>query len=536
MKIKIKLIVLLLIGTMSLGLGLKAETKYYNMVQMKDFVFDLDLGIYSDVPITVKKDVKYTFFLNGIYYGQGAPYLDLEEYYLEIDYEGIDDTWEYRLVYDEESKSVGAEFEAKSNQINRIHLPLPDEGVGLNQAIPYVVLYEGGFKMFPGFRLNNKPESGIYDVPEEYVYFVSTHNLETLDEIIENIQVTNPIPNSNREHLRVKIDKYSKRVDLYKEGDYPVIIYFMSDDNYIFSALNILIRVVDVTGPVFIGPSELLVSVENDDTIEVLIADYYYAEDESGIETEIIIINEDYQPGVLGFYNVELETEDLKGNISNKIIQIEVEDTINPVIVGPKNVYTYKNDEVLEEADILKLFKITDNDQISNSTVLMEDYLLTPKEPGIYQALIKATDRANNITEYTINIVVLNDEVPGFILNNDLFIDITTANQMTDQDIKEWIYKELSANNFNVSNLMVLHNEYNESKIPGEYYVYYSYDFQDKTYNNRVLINVTQEPNKASNKTIIIASSIAGILLISLAITSIILKRKKTLLIDFINN
>lgn len=527
MKIKTKIITLLLIGIMSLGLNLKAEPKYYNMVQMKDFVFDLDLGIYTEVPISVKKDVEYTFALTEIYYGQGAPYLDREEYYLEVDYEGIDKTVKYRLVFDELSGTVGAEFEAESNQINRIYLPLPDEGVGLNNSIPYITLYEGNFKAFPGFSLNTKPDSGIYDIPKEYVYFVSTHNLETIDEIIEKIEIVNPVIDAKWEHLRVARDNYSKRTDLYKEGDYQVIIYCMDDENYIYSSLNLVVRVVDVTGPIFIGPEKVVISVEDTFSIQEIIEDYYSAEDESGIKTEITIVTEAYQPGVLGFYNVELESRDPKGNVTRKTIEIEVEDTIKPIIIGPKNVYTYKSDDSLTEAEVLKLFKITDNDIVANSTVLMEDYLLTADEPGIYEATIRAVDQAGNIAEFTINIVVLDDKVPGFILNNEFFIDLTTANQMTDQDIKEWIYKELLANNFNVSNLTVLHNEYNEAKIPGEYYVYYSYDFQDKTYNNRVLINVTEEPNKEINKTAIVVTSIVGILIIGLVVTTIVYKKKK---------
>jgi len=128
---------------------------------------------------------------------------------------------------------------------------------------------------------------------------------------------------------------------------------------------------------------------------------------------------------VTGEYTATAKVLDNSGNETVEMFSIFVEDNIPPNIIGPSAIYKSSN-KILGSEFFLQYFEAYDdydgslNEKLSISS---DSFTGNANREGLYTITIEVSDESNNITNYDLNITVIDNlEVPLVIGNSKIII------------------------------------------------------------------------------------------------------------------
>ena len=195
----------------------------------------------------------------------------------------------------------------------------------------------------------------------------------------------------------------------------------------------------------------------------------------------------------------------------------------SPVVRGPSSIYLYTTDTPITNAAIQQKLQATDAVDGSNITITIpvNEYNQTTM-PGRYKVHFSVKDTQQNETIFIVYVHVIDNRGPSFE-QSELILLKTTADQMSEDDIVDWLRDQLNLSGYHVQNLQILYNEYaSNQNEKGSYYVYFTYDIEGESYTSRVRIDV----KKKELPWLTIGSSFAGVIFITGGLW-IYLKRKR---------
>lgn len=499
------------------GFKLKAEEYILkNILDLKNITIGenpeesyRDYYIATAKPIELVEGNTYTFVISEDYYGKenfSETYFDYELFYyfknpLTNETYGRTNTYKFKDSYAYMTfTATYSLFVIKEFPINII----PDTP---NQDI---MLFEGDIQLFDGSFTNYKTQY----ITQNWVYLKDYDKVISTLDIISNIKVLGAI----NEDYKIVFDEYTPNQD--KLGEYSIVLMATNESNN-KSLLKIIVKNTDITPPVFTGSTFYKVELKKDMPLVEVVTNSVDVRDNSSLinKQDIIIKSDNYTPNKdnLGSYLVVLEAKDEAGNTTLLEVTIEVYDDTAPVITGPRQIYRYSTDPILTNDDIKSFFTITDNvdEQIESSLIITGSH---EQIPGFYEYTLTVSDLSGNTTTVPLTVHVLSGSQPHFNYDGGLIITYGEYKNMTHEDIKEWILN----NHKEATNINILIDESKYLKDKDEaMYLYYSYELNNQTYYERILI-------ESSNEKAHLEMIIAGVLLvINVSLLVVFIKRPK---------
>lgn len=460
-------------------------------------------------PIVLEKGETYTFVISEDYFDDrtfGHIDLDYEVYYTFIDpdtdeWVGACNSYYFGSTY------AYMSFVAIYSLLDIRELALEQKPNTPNQDI---MLYRGGIEMFNGEYTSFK---SCYTTIN-WVYLKDYDVEVNIEDIISSIDVLDS-PNVTFEMIE---DNYSPNKD--KIGEFNIILMANSRSNN-KSLLKIIVRIADITPPVFLGDSVFDLELkENMPTVEDVIYQIDVIDNYSLLSRQdIVVVSDNYSNNKnnVGSYTIVLEAKDAFNNTSTKEVTVNVFDQTPPVIRGPREIFRYSTDSLLTNEEIKMFFTVEDNvdGNLTNDLLVEGNY---ERIPGIYEYILTVSDYSGNTATHNLLVNVLDGNYPVFIDNGTYIMAYGIYKDMTHEDIKNWIL----GNHENAEDIKILIDESMYLKDKDQpMYVYYSYSLNEQTHYGRILI----EPSK--EKEIVNIVVISSLIILNIGVLIVFIKRPK---------
>ncbi|MDL2291977.1 hypothetical protein LJC17_00060 [Acholeplasma sp. OttesenSCG-928-E16] len=466
------------------------------------------------IPIKVKNGVEYVIITSDNFVGErNGEYIDLIEYEIVEVNNKKNNKVSFEVAEKNGTIVYYTSFTARDSLINIVDFPTKESKLG------ELMLMEGNINDFEKFVPYVGPREGTEF--DGVVYCAPNKKLD-LDQLATSIK------NNNQEILEIKKkqDRYSER---YQEvGSHDVVYHFVYSKNIV--VYNLEIRVMDLDAPSIVGPTVLNFSISDNVTDEAILSNFQFNDNvtDSDLLVKEVVYNEYINhKGERGSYEAKIKVTDEFDNETEQIIVVRVGQTFSAVAEGPSKIFLYTDQDPLTDADIFNRYTLSEGIDASKVTMtIMNNNYLGNKRPGTYQMTVRFEYKETANTRITTNIglviVVVDREIPSLNIP-EMILNLEEANRMTNSEIKDYIASELLRKLPAASNIELLLNEYEASEGAGTYFVYYRFNLEEKTYSNRLMINVIEKENGFNPLFIVIPS----IVFVSLGIiVFIILKRK----------
>lgn len=245
---------------------------------------------------------------------------------------------------------------------------------------------------------------------------------------------------------------------------------------------NIEVWVQDKTSPIITGKSTFTSNMSSPLT-EAAIRSQLSANDnvDGNISNKIQVVTDGFtgNENKKGTYTIKYKVVDTAGNESAVYtVTVSAVDDVKPVISikeGYSDTYTssYKNTISLET--IKASLVATDNVDGEIAFEIIEDkYSGSSSIPGTYTISFRSTDSAGNISEVKVITITVTDEIPPVFYASGLFIGVSQAQTLSQQDIVNLLLHMQGLQNEGVS-VRMESNEYMVDGInePGVYRMSY---------------------------------------------------------------
>ncbi|QWB95891.1 hypothetical protein KHQ89_08290 [Mycoplasmatota bacterium] len=459
---------------------------------------------YTENLVSITPNETYTLVMSYDYIGDYMEaVLDSE---FEFELQTNNEPFAYSYVDDSDQMLVYTEFVALED-FYIFYIPyLMNKDIANYE----IMIYKGNYEDFEGFA----PYVGYTFVRDMYAELELDYDaLITTEEILSYIDVTN----AQGEEISLVTLEDTFSISDKSPGIYQMTLYTVS--NSLSKTLHLDIKIIDFTPPQILGENIVYVRYDNKPSIEEMISLYEVTDNVDQLTSQDIQIIDDggyAENADIGTYEIVLSVEDSSGNKTNKTIAINIEDQAAPVILGPSNLTIYTTDDPYTSSYIIDQFKVSDDYDTDLEITIEEDNYLQNKTEGIYMMTLIAVDQSGNETKVEIKIHVIENAGPTIEINNPI-IETTTDEQLSASDIDKYLKNELTQLNSKIKNVNIIYNEYdNHQEQPGSYYVYYDYELDDKIYESRILINVSEENNIFDYWYYIVASiGVAGTIFIA---------------------
>ncbi len=299
--------------------------------------------------------------------------------------------------------------------------------------------------------------------------------------IADHIYVYDDIDGDLTDQIVVTHDEYSANMNT--AGEYDVTLE-ASDSSGNTSSFGLTILVKDELAPDIIGPTTITTPVDDQMTIEALIAAHYAATDGHDGALPITVVSDAYTANMtmLGSYAVELAATDASGNTTSKTIDINVVDLLAPTLESDSNI-TIVLSNPQDLTMILDQLVIQDNYDSAASlerSVIADQYTSNELSTGTYVVEVSYTDASFNTALFVLNITIVDDIAPTITGTDTISTSYTTAPTMS-----ELLDELIVADNhdlLDINDLVIVANTYgNRSETVGDFYV--EYELQDDSGN-----------------------------------------------------
>lgn len=473
-----------------------------------EYMWDMPGYARTTEPILLKANTTYTLVMSEVFLGQHWNFPDM----MEIEVEENDGTPVYaeRPILDLANQRAYMTFETGEGFMNILKMPVNDQ---FNYE---VILYEGVYANFPGFVPYVKDSE-----PLEY------HGVLPLDydqqpsiEVIKSYVIAKN-PQGSVITSTLIYDEYSSSNKL--PGTYHMIFETMY--HAIKKRYHLDVRIFDITPPELTIEQGVDIPVDQKWSLDDLRMLVMVQDNVDSLDPmNLYVMSDTYSEATtIGTYQVTFGLKDASGNEGTVMIPIELIDRTGPVVKGPSSIYLYTTDEPMTNLTIQSKLQVSDAVDGTNVTITIpiNEYNQTTIA-GRYKVHFSVKDTQQNETIFIVYVHVIDNRGPSFE-QSELILLKTTADQMSEEDIVDWLRNQLNLSGYHVQNLQILYNEYasNQSE-KGSYYVYFTYDIEGESYTSRVRIDV----EKKELPWMTIASSFVGVIVISTGLW-IYLKRKR---------
>lgn len=459
-------------------------------------------------PMILKANQTYTLVMSEAFLGQHWSFPELME--IEMEENSGTPVYAERPVIDLVNMRAYMTFETGEGLMSILKMPVSDS---MNYE---AIVYEGVYADFPGFIPFVKQTE-----PLEYygVLPLDVDQQPSLETIKGYVVAKNPFGGVISSTLIY--DEYSSSTK--QPGTYHMVfetVYHAIKKRYYLD-----VRVFDLTPPTLSFEGTLDIPVDqkwhlDDIKSEITIFDNV----DSLTVSDLYIMSDTYSSATtVGSYQMTFGIVDQAGNQASIIVPINLVDRKGPNVKGPSSIYLYTTDSPLSNSQIQSKLIVHDDVDGSNVTVSISinEYNQTTT-PGRYQVRFQAQDTQLNTTMFIVYVHVIENRGPVFE-QSDLILLKTTADQMNEGEIIDWLRNQLNLSGYTVQNLHILYNEYDtNAQQKGSYYVYFTYDYEGETYTSRLRIDVEKQPLPW----VPIVSSIGGCVVLASGIW-IYLKRKR---------
>ncbi len=434
----------------------------------------------TETSIILKPYTTYTLVMSQDFLGQAWDHID--ERYVEIEEWSGSKYYLDLLSIDMTHGRAYFTFDTQEGLIDLLDIPVKGEE---NYDI---ILYEGTYADFPGFI-------PYVDADDPLEYFgvlpIDYDTQPTLETIKSYVIAKDPFGGTILSTLI--FDDYTISNKL--PGTYQMV--FEANYNDISKRYYLDVKVMDITPPTLSIDGTLEIPFKEKWTIDDIKKEVVIHDNVDALSwTDLVVTNDTYTDAEsLGNYQITFSATDSSGNTNIIDVSIILVDRQGPTISGPSSIYLYTSDASLSNMDIQNKFTFNDDIDGSNVTVsiISNEYQQT-STPGKYKITFKAVDQTQNVSLFNVYIHVIENRGPVFE-HNELVIEKTTADAMSDQDVIDWLKEQLELSGIQATNIMVLYNEYETHEHEkGSYYVYMSYKVDGQDMTSRVRIDVEQKP------------------------------------------
>jgi len=483
---------------------------YINHLDLSKLEYMWDMPGYARTTqsMQLKPNTTYTLVLSETFLGQHWNFPETMEIEMEEDNGSL--VYAERPMLDLLNMRAYMTFLTGEGRMHILKMPVND------QVNYEAIVYEGTYANFPGFIPYVKSSE-----PLEYrgVLPLNVDQQPNLETIKSYVIAKNPFGQVISSTLIY--DEYSTSTK--RPGTYQMVFettYYAIKKRYYLD-----VRVFDLTPPELSIEGSLEIPVNQKWSIQEIKNQITIHDNVDTLSTsDLFIISDTYSTATtVGSYQMTLGIVDQAGNQATLIVPIELVDRKGPNVKGPSSIYLYTTDTPITNAQIQSKLLVSDDVDGPNVTVniVINEYNQTTT-PGRYKVHFSAKDTQLNETIFIIYIHVIEHRGPSFE-QSELILLKTTADQMSEEEIIDWLKNQLNLSGYHVQNLEILYNEYaSNSQTMGSYYVYFTYDIDGETYTSRIRIDVEKKPFPWVPFT----ASIGGLLVITSCVW-LYLKRKK---------
>lgn len=158
------------------------------------------------------------------------------------------------------------------------------------------------------------------------------------------------------------------------------------------------IEVVDNEGPIIGGISNITVGYDHYVSETEVKANLTFNDNYDDVEDlELVLENDTYTPNrfTLGSYEMEFSITDSSGNVTTKIILIQVVDELGPMVYFNSSIIQTYNDTVMALPDFMQLLRNTEEiDRMTDYyvTIRYDSYTKNARVPGVYHLSLNFTN------------------------------------------------------------------------------------------------------------------------------------------------
>lgn len=299
--------------------------------------------------------------------------------------------------------------------------------------------------------------------------------------IADHVYVYDDIDGDLTSQIVVTHDEYSANMNT--AGEYDVTLE-ASDSSGNTSSFGLTILVKDELAPDIIGPTIINSPVDDQMTIDALVAAHYEAFDGHDGALPITVESDSYTANmtVLGSYAVDLAATDASGNATTKTIHVNVVDLVAPTLASDPNITVVLSDPK-DLTMILDQLVVVDNyDTVASleQSVITDQYTSNELSTGTFAVEVSYTDTSSNTALFVLNITVIDDIAPTITGTESIATSYTTAPTMSE------LLDELTvADNhdlLDLNDLVIVANTYGDrTDAVGTFFV--EYELQDHSGN-----------------------------------------------------
>lgn len=413
------------------------------------------------------------------------------------------------LLADYPNNRVYFEFTPTSSYIHFLELPIAPENYK-------AIMYAGNYSQFTRYETyaHESTTTKYYGVvPMDYDQQL------TKDEIRSLVTAKNPIGQS----IPVTIETSNFAVGTNLPGLYQMVLIANYYDTYHRYILDI--KVMDVTKPVITAPTSINVPISEKKTMDQIKAMITVSDNVDMLSsTDLVVTNDTYSSATqIGTYSISFQISDSSNNTSQITVPIVIQDTRGPLITGPFSIFIYATDQPLSNLEILSRYTAFDTEEGVSKTVTITSNTYNQQTiPNVYDVRLESVDNLGNKSIMNVKIHVIDNRGPIFTAN-DLILSISTANQMTDQELVDWFNQKASLLGIETSDVHIYYNEYSENiSLVGSYYVYMKYTHENQEQLARILVNVENDVQQTWK-----VYGVIGLTLISTGFGFFMIKKRK---------
>lgn len=460
--------------------------------------------------IRLEKNQTYTLVID--FETLGRHLYNLGDLWMEVEFFPGPYSGDFYFIADMSHERVFVEFSAFDIDFRITALPIDDASDSYN-----IILFKGTYLQFPGFEpylhhTDSLISEGV--LPMDYDARLTVSEIASL--IVAKDPMGNVLPKT------LEADAYSGSSQL--PGSYQMI--FSTQYNAIKKRYLLDIRIYDLTPPVILAPALIEVPLHQKSSVGSIMHAFEVTDNVDDMDMEDVVILEDtYTPATsIGTYHIRMKATDYAGNSTELSVPITLIDRLGPSITGPSSIYIYTTDVPLSTASILSRFSAHDNVDGNNIQLnIVQNQYHQTTTPGIYVMEIAASDAAGNTTSFFLNVHVVDNRSPIFVVDTQI-LSLSEAASMTEEEIILWFRNQLLSQGFTATHVEILYNEYAlGSKKSGEYYVYLSYQLNGEPAMSRILMDVSESSRSGLPMHVIIPSALGLIAILGV----MILKFKK---------
>lgn len=308
--------------------------------------------------------------------------------------------------------------------------------------IQALMLYEGLEPMQDSFYSDYESVTGPVISGSSGTYYANVDNPVTVEYLQSFLIAIDETDGDITDRIIVSKDTYTGNGN--KVGEYEVV-FSVSDTAGNTSTFILNVYVQDKTAPVIEGPGTQTASYTSPLEMEY-IKSLYTITDNVDKNLELVVESDTYTENatIPGSYRIVFSATDSSNNKTTKVVDVQVDDDVAPVINGADKVEKSLS-SVLTAQEIISNYKAVDEiDGDLEITITKDTYTGNGKKVGNYSIELFAIDNSGNSVTKTIQVVVFDDIKPIWYIkgDNQIIINVDQTLKLNEDDVKRVLRRE----------------------------------------------------------------------------------------------